>query len=146
LEAFTISDLLCQKVRRYVTGTGTWLAAVALGAMVLPASAAQAELSLVPKVCVLARGEQLCRDRVDIRWRTDQPLALCLFVDDAENPLRCWQEQAEGGHEYQAETAESLLFQLRQRHSGALLASEIFAVIREHTEYRYRRRNPWSFF
>jgi hypothetical protein len=121
--------------------------AFAFSAMIsLPAPAAQAELSLVPKVCVLARGEQVCRDRVNIEWHTDQPLTLCLFVDDAESPLRCWREEAGGDHVYQAETAESLLFQLRQQHTGILLASEIFAVIREHTEYRYRRRNPWSFF
>lgn len=103
-------------------------------------------MSLVPKVCVLAHDEPLCRERVNIEWFNDQPLTLCLFIEDAPDPLQCWQERPGGDHQYQAETAESILFQLRQQHSGLLLASEVFAVIREHTEYRYKRRNPWSFF
>jgi len=71
---------------------------------------------------------------------------LCLFVDSEAAPLACWREQNSGVYRYQAHTQHSLVFQLRQEADHQLLASEMFAVIREQTEYRQRRRKPWNFF
>lgn len=71
---------------------------------------------------------------------------LCLFVENETAPLTCWREQNSGVYHFQARTQHSLVFQLRQQSDNQLLASEMFAVIREQTEYRQRRRKPWNFF
>lgn len=110
------------------------------------ASGAGAELRLQPSVCALAEDQTLCRETIDIRWRTDDPLALCLFIDRQDQPLECWQGTQKGEFEYQAETDKTLTFHLRERRRDDLLASGIFEVIREQTEYRSRRRKPWNFF
>jgi hypothetical protein len=73
-------------------------------------------------------------------------MQLCLFVNTEVPPLACWHQEYSGAYEYQAYTQDSLVFQLRQQSDNQLLASEIFDVIREQTEYRQRRRKPWNFF
>lgn len=103
-------------------------------------------MRLQPSVCALVEDQALCRETIDIHWRTEDPLALCLFIDRQHQPLECWQGTQKGEFEYQAETDEQLVFQLRDRRRNDLLASEIFEVIREQSEYRSRRRKPWNFF
>ncbi len=112
----------------------------------MPALADQAQLALKPQVCALAENEELCREQIDIEWRTGERIQVCLFIDGEQMPLACWRERLRGDYEYQAQTKENLIFELRQQPSNQLLAREILSVIREHTDYRYRRRKPWSFF
>ncbi|MDQ2075733.1 DUF3019 domain-containing protein [Marinimicrobium sp. ABcell2] len=103
-------------------------------------------LAVKPQVCALAENETLCREQINIHWQSGQPMHLCLFVDTEIPPLACWREKDSGVYQYQADTRDSLVFQLRQESNNQLLASEIFDVIREQTEYRQRRRKPWNFF
>src|SRR5690625_3015773 len=99
-----------------------------------------------PQVCALAKHESVCKEPLRIQWRAGKPMHLCLFVDSEAAPLVCWQERTSGVYHYQAHTPHSLMFQLRQESDNQLLTSEMFSVIREHTEYRQRRRKPWNFF
>lgn len=122
------------------------LALAALGLLALPAWAGQARLELKPQVCALVEDEQLCREQIDIEWSSGERLQVCLFIDGEQAPLACWREHVRGDYEYNALTSESLTFELRRQPDDQLLASEILSVIREHTDYRYRRRKPWSFF
>lgn len=110
------------------------------------ASAADSALELKPSICALAENQVLCEERVDIRWHSDYPDALCLFVDQSEQPLACWQDKDQGEFHYEARTEQSLTFQLRAERDDQLLASRLFEVIREYTEFRSRRRKPWNFF
>ncbi len=114
--------------------------------LVAGTSAADTELDLKPSICALTENQTQCEERVDIRWHSDHPSALCLFVDQSEQPLACWREQGQGAYHYDARTEESLTFQLRTEQEDRLLASELFEVIREYTEFRSRRRKPWNFF
>ncbi len=117
-----------------------------VGLLVAGASAADTELDLKPSICALAEDQDQCEEQVDIRWHSDYPNALCLFVDQNEQPLACWQEEDRGEFYYDARTDESLTFQLRAEEDDRLLASKLFEVIREYTEFRSRRRKPWNFF
>lgn len=108
--------------------------------------AEDAQLDLKPQVCALSENEEVCRELIDIQWRSGEPMQLCLFVDTEVQPLACWREQRTGVYEYQARTENSLEFELRAQPDNQLLTSEIFDVIREQTDYRYRRRKPWNFF
>lgn len=112
----------------------------------VPAWAEEAKLALKPQICALSENEPLCRELIDIRWRAGEPKQLCLFVDAEKQPLACWREQASGDYEYRANTENSLVFELRLQPSDRILTREIFNVIREEAEYRYRRRKPWNFF
>ncbi len=126
-----------------------WLWSLALAYWALPVErvlAEPAELALKPQVCALTEEEDLCREQIDIEWRTGERLQLCLFIGGQQAPLACWRERLKGAYEYQAQTKESLTFELRHQPDNQLLAREILSVIREHTDYRYRRRKPWSFF
>lgn len=109
-------------------------------------AAAEAELDLTPSVCALSANQSRCEERVNIEWQAGQTQALCLFVDRESEPLACWEKDDQGQYRYQADTDESLTFQLRRTLDGELLASELFEVIREYTEFRSRRRKPWNFF
>lgn len=127
----------------------TWLWPLTLvfsALLALSARADQAQLELKPQVCALSESEELCREQIDIEWRSGESLQVCLFIDGEQTPLACWYERRRGDYEYQAQTKESLTFELRQQPGDQLLAREILSVIREHTDYRYRRRKPWSFF
>lgn len=104
------------------------------------------QLALTPRVCALSENEALCQELIDIQWRSGEPMRLCLFVDTEVQPLACWREQRAGVYEYQAQTQDRLVFELRVQPDDQVLASETFDVIREQTEYRYRRRKPWNFF
>lgn len=103
-------------------------------------------LAIKPQICALAEQEAVCQQQLQIQWQADKPMHLCLFVDGQKEPLACWQGQSSGVYRYQARTAHSLEFQLRLEANHQLLTSELFAVIREQTEYRQRRRKPWNFF
>lgn len=123
-----------------------WLWFLGLASCALPALADQAQLALKPQVCALSKDEELCREQIDIEWRSGERLQVCLFLNGESAPLACWRERRQGDYEYQAQTKESLTFELRRQPGDQLLAREILTVIREHTDYRYRRRKPWSFF
>lgn len=108
--------------------------------------AAEVDLRLRPSVCALSDDQQLCQDTVEVSWQSDTPQVLCLFLEQQDQPLECWQTRQQGEFRYRANTDQNLVFQLRRRQGNELLASAVFEVLREHTEYRSRRRKPWNFF
>lgn len=136
---------------------GLWVVA-ALGLLaVYPVSAADeevsglktgaVELTLEPSLCVLAEGENLCRDRVRVSWRAKQNRSLCLYESGESDPLDCWQESRSGTHTSLLETASDIQFQLVEASGrGPIVAARAFEVIADAKRYRRRRRNPWSFF
>lgn len=117
-----------------------------MGCLLAASSAADTELALKPSICALAEEQRLCEERVDIRWHSDRPDTLCLFIDQSDAPLTCWRDARAGEFHYDVQTERSLSFQLRTQRDDRLLAHELFEVIREHTEFRSRRRKPWNFF
>jgi len=110
------------------------------------AQGADVELRLSPSVCALSDDQPNCRETLELSWESDSPEVLCLFLKQQEQPLECWQTRQTGDFQYRAETDQNLVFQLRRRPGNELVASAVFEVIREHTEYRSRRRKPWNFF
>lgn len=104
-------------------------------------------LELQPSVCLLASGEELCRDRIDVSWRAGDRRSACLFQRQIQaGSLQCWQDVTSGSAQVAVATADKLRFELRSSPGDTLLASGELTVARlvEHT--RARRRNPWSFF
>lgn len=104
------------------------------------------ELSVKPRLCILGRKESSCHSELDIWWRLDKPLVLCLFEQELSDPLRCWHDELSGQYRHPVATDHSLAFELRQKRDNRVLISEIFEVIQEQARYRRQRRKPWNFF
>ncbi len=103
--------------------------------------------SLKPRLCVLAETETQCRDRLVVEWKSLQAenMSLCLYQEQASEPLFCWQQSQFGRTELTATLAKTTAFELRSEQQQ-LLAREVFEVIYTQKNPRRARRNPWSFF
>ncbi|MDO3386451.1 DUF3019 domain-containing protein [Gilvimarinus sp. SDUM040013] len=107
---------------------------------------AQVELTVQPSLCILERGETLCRDKVEVRWQTVRLYSVCLFEAGQPEPLSCWDESRSGEYLSQLHTEDDIHFQLIEMAERQVLASRAFEVVADAQRYRRRRRNPWSFF
>jgi hypothetical protein len=103
--------------------------------------------SLKPRLCVLAETESQCQDRMVVEWKNLQSenISLCLYQEQAAEPLFCWRESRTGRTEFSASLAKTTAFELRGEQQQ-LLAREVFEVIYTRKNPRRARRNPWSFF
>jgi len=99
-----------------------------------------------PKLCVLSKGEETCRDTLELSWVAQTTTSVCLFQSDKTLPLRCWENERSGEHLVDISTAENIEFQLREINDKALLVAEQFEVLHDKPELRRRKRNPWSIF
>lgn len=103
-------------------------------------------MSIKPRLCVLSDEADECHDRLRIRWQGSQPQSLCLYQQLQPQPLRCWQSATSGQFELDWRTRDTSSFQLRDSNNLQLLGHVEFEVVREQTQYKRARRNPWSFF
>ncbi|MDO3384140.1 DUF3019 domain-containing protein [Gilvimarinus algae] len=108
--------------------------------------AADVELIVHPSLCILERGESLCRDQVEVSWRAGQRYTVCLYELGEPDPLHCWEQSRSGAHTSLLEAADDVHFQLIEMADQRVLASHAFEVVADAQRYRRRRRNPWSFF
>ena len=103
------------------------------------------EFTIKPRLCVLTNDDEVCHDELEVRWRAKKPMDLCLYRNDFEKPLTCWERSDTGYHKFLLSTSEGVTFYLREPAQG-LEVSEAFEVIHDNKHYRRQRRNPWSFF
>lgn len=104
------------------------------------------QFSLKPRLCVLSEGEAVCRDTIEIKWTAKQARSLCLYKNDDEQPLRCWDSVAQGAHVIELAASQNIDFSLREKNRDTYLVTQAFEVVQQSTNYRRRNRNPWSFF
>jgi len=103
-------------------------------------------MTLRPRLCVMAQGETLCKDEIHIHWESPLNLSLCLYSAEQYTPLECWQNAAGGEYRTWLETAHDIEFTLKAVADSRVLARQAFEVVRDDRRYRRKRRNPWSFF
>lgn len=99
-----------------------------------------------PKLCVLAAGEEICHDRLELVWSAGTEKSVCLFQSDKTLPLRCWENETKGKHAVEITTDADIEFQLREIDETTVIIAESFQVLQDKKNYRRRRRNPWNFF
>jgi hypothetical protein len=102
--------------------------------------------SIKPRLCVLAEGEEVCRDELEVHWASERQQSLCLYQDGQPMPLQCWLEAKSGFYRFTLTASSSTDFQLRSDNSEQALGREVFEVVYQQKKYRRQRRNPWSFF
>ena len=111
----------------------------------LPVNAADIEVRVKPRLCVLSASETECSDEVVISWKSKKTLHACLYQGEIKEPIFCWQNADKGKVKQQVGASSSVEFYLRDLELNTL-ASTNFEVIQDHKKYRRGRRNPWSFF
>lgn len=104
------------------------------------------EFSIKPRLCILSEGEEVCRDIIALKWSADSGRSLCLFRNDDNLPLRCWDSELEGEHTIEISAESNIDFYLKEMQHDMRIASREFQIVHDEKEYRRRRRNPWSFF
>jgi hypothetical protein len=115
----------------------------------LPGVAGEQPVSLIikPHICVAPRGESSCISRIDVSWYSEQPLDLCLYVNEQDQSLLCWQQQRSGTYSHQVTLLSDLEYWLAKVPDNHLLARTLvkFAALQPHRKHN-RRRNllPWS--
>lgn len=105
----------------------------------------QLEFSLKPHLCVLSEDEDACYDELQVSWRAQQEMSLCLYQAELDTPLKCWHQARSGAHKFVLSATQNVVFHLRALDDHTLV-TEAFEVIHARKEYRRQRRNPWSFF
>lgn len=102
-------------------------------------------MRLRPQRCVALHQGQQCYQSLRITWQSMQLRDLCLFVDEVEQPLVCWQAAAQGEFRYEFEGDRSLTFRLQDEDSTAPVAEaelEVAWVYSRNT----RRKSHWRIF
>lgn len=105
----------------------------------------ETKLEVTPRLCILDKTQDACREKVWVSWRSGDPLSACLYRENQGEPLQCWRASSEGRFRVMVETVTDVAFELREEGSGRLLARAVMQVASEH-EFRRRRRNPWRYF
>ena len=95
---------------------------------------------------MLSEGEDTCQDELEISWKSSVDRSLCLYQSNKRLPLRCWENENSGSHRLAIEAASNVDFHLREMQDDMFVVSQEFEVVHDTTQYRRRRRNPWSFF
>ncbi|WP_331346008.1 DUF3019 domain-containing protein [Cellvibrio sp. UBA7661] len=107
-------------------------------------SATQASVLLTPVRCVALHQGQMCYQKVQVSWSSEQVGNYCLYVDDQPEPLHCWQAQAQGNYAYEFASAQSQVLQLKnaQQQLLAQATMEVAWVYKSNT----RRKTHWRLF
>lgn len=70
-------------------------------------------LKLTPDTCVSLQQGRTCYSKVTAIWHSNQPLDLCLTIE--EQILQCWKQQQQGRHQFEFAAANTSLVRLVQQ-------------------------------
>ncbi|HTF95198.1 MAG TPA: DUF3019 domain-containing protein [Cellvibrio sp.] len=121
-----------------------WLVCLPLHADELPVSVKAASVLLSPARCVALHQGQMCYQRVQVSWSSSVNDDYCIYQEDREEPLRCWQQQTQGVMEFEFASDGSQQMQLKnaQQQVVAESALEVAWVYKANT----RRKTHWRLF
>lgn len=77
------------------------------------ADAVAVVLKITPDTCVSLQQGRTCYSKVTARWHSNQPLDLCLAIED--QVLQCWKQQQQGQHQFEFAGAASSMVRLLQQ-------------------------------
>ena len=86
--------------------------------------AAAVELNITPDTCVSLQQGRTCYSKVTARWHSNQPLDLCLTIEN--QVLQCWTQQQQGQHQFEfAAAATSVVRLLHDQQQQPLAQAQI---------------------
>jgi hypothetical protein len=104
------------------------------------------DLVLKPNLCVISLGEKTCQSDVSIEWAASTKHSTCLHITDHQEALFCWTNKSKGDFIHSLVIKKSHIFELRNQLNDQKLASAIYKVVYEKTQYRRKRRRAWNLF
>lgn len=107
-------------------------------------NAISASLLLTPARCVALHQGQMCYQRVQISWSSSKTGNYCVYQQEREKALHCWQQQSEATLEIEFAADRSSLVQLKndQQQVVAEATFEVAWVYNANT----RRKTHWRLF
>jgi len=106
-----------------------------------------ANLTVVPRICVLSETAEKCEQFIHLSWSTPHQQNVCLYNAADQSILKCWEQVQQGEIDMLITVDETVSFELRDAQDNLIvIAKTEFKVMRDQKQYRRSRRNPWSFF
>jgi hypothetical protein len=102
-------------------------------------------LTISPKQCVALNQGNTCYIDVDVSWQTDLSDDYCLYVDDIEKPLICWEQASQGEYQLDLSSKQNIVISLKSKTTDRQVASaelEIAWVYKKNN----RRHSSWRMF
>jgi hypothetical protein len=122
---------------------GLLVAMLSLQSFVTAATeSATVELKITPDTCVSLQQGRTCYSKVTARWHSNQPLDLCLTIE--EQVLQCWKQQQQGQHQFEFAAAATSKVRLLQNQQQQPLAQTQIEVNWVHKASRAKRH--WRLF
>jgi hypothetical protein len=105
----------------------------------------KAQLQSKPNRCIALHQGQVCYQNIVLSWQVDQASEYCLYQQQAEQPLHCWQAVSSGQYFYAFASDSSVKLQLVHVQTKAVVAEtlvEVAWVYKANT----RRKTHWRLF
>jgi hypothetical protein len=102
-------------------------------------------LQLKPNRCVALHQGQVCYQDIQLLWSTPQVGHYCLYQQNSEQPLHCWQSVNAGEYRYEFASDASMQIQLVNAQTKTVIAQaelEVAWVYKTNT----RRKTHWRLF
>ena len=109
------------------------------------ASTQKTQLQPKPNRCVALHQGQVCYQEIILSWQVDQVSEYCLYQENAEHPLHCWEGVSAGQYHYAFASDTSIKLQLVKMPSKTLVTEtlvEVAWVYKANT----RRKTHWRLF
>ena len=104
-----------------------------------------AQLQPKPNRCVALHQGQVCYQNIVLSWYVGQPGDFCLYQQQAEQPLHCWQAVSSGEYLYAFASESPVQLQLVNTQNKTVVAEtlvEVAWVYKTNT----RRKTHWRLF
>jgi hypothetical protein len=107
-----------------------------------------ANMSMTPDRCVAMTEGQTCYQTVTVTWQSTELESYCLYEENQNEPLVCWDKTKTGEAKIAFESAESVTYRLRlkSRPEAKKLIAEHNVLVTWVYSKTKRRRNSWRLF
>lgn len=86
------------------------------------------QLMVRPAKCVSLTQGNVCYQTVSFHWQAPAEVNMCLFRQEQELPLKCWEEAKQGNFKHEFASDRSQRYQLRLRNEEAVLVETVVEV------------------
>ncbi len=135
--------------RHQLVHAGRVLLPMFLGLISQPLLSTEANLSLTPSLCVVARDTGRCDISVDVSWKANKDSDYCIYNESSDSPIQCWSYKNQGQSQSKVSINKDIDYWLVWRETGSELDREVLKVVKIMPEDRRRnrrRRHIWSVF
>jgi hypothetical protein len=105
------------------------------------AKALDYQLIAKPAKCVSLNQGNICYQTISFHWQAPKESAMCLFQQEQEQPLKCWEQGGQGVYKHDFTSDRSLGYRLILQSNGSVLAETAVEV---KWVYKGRKNNRYG--